>query len=121
MFGMVNVVLRPAGRVAQDLIRLGQGSELIGVTGGVIIRMKTLRQDPVNPMDRLRIGIDADLEDFVVVGVNIRHGYLQADRRRRAYSPGAKYPSVAVTTRPGSRGRISTVLHSPFRSELEEL
>src|SRR5678816_1862084 len=116
MLGIAHVVLRPESGIAECLVRLGQRPELFGITGGQIIRMEALRQDPVDAMDRLRISVDADLQGLVVVDVSIRHGCShRADlkvgpygvERRLAYSAGAKYPSVAVTTRPGSRGLIS--------------
>src|SRR5262249_62426886 len=65
-------VRAPPLRIAEDLVRFGELAEACRVAGVLIVRVKALRQQPVDAVDRFRLGVGADLERFVVIG----HGAL---------------------------------------------
>jgi hypothetical protein len=62
-----HVVLRPALRIAQDLIGLGELPELGRVPRLVVVGMEPLREQAVDPVDGLRLGVRADLQHLVMV------------------------------------------------------
>ena len=53
--------------VAQDVIRLGDLAEARRVAGFLVIGMEALRQQTVDPVDRVRIGVRADLQHLVEI------------------------------------------------------
>ena len=64
---MHDVVLRPPLRIAQNLVRIGELAEPRGVAGVRVVGVKSLSEQPIHAVDRLRLGVRVNLKDFVVV------------------------------------------------------
>ena len=64
---IADVVAGPALRVAEDRECLVHLVKLVGVAGLGVVGMIALRQEPVDAVDRVRFGVDADLQHFVVI------------------------------------------------------
>jgi len=69
---VLDVILGPPGRIAQDFVGLRNPPELLGVSGGLVVRMKALRQDAEQTMNGFRIRVDADLKCLVIIDWGVR-------------------------------------------------
>ena len=63
----MHVVADPLVRVAQDPIGLVNQAEPFRIACIRVVRVKPLRQQSIDPLDRIRLGVRADLQDLVVV------------------------------------------------------
>ena len=64
---MTHVEGGPLLGVAQDVIRLGDLAEARRVARLLVVGMKALRQQTVDPVDGVRIGVRADLQHLVEI------------------------------------------------------
>ena len=62
-----DVVLGPPLRIAQDRVRVVELAEARLVARDLVVGMIALRQEAVGAADRLRLGVRAELEQFVIV------------------------------------------------------
>src|SRR3954465_13436593 len=71
-----DVVLRAFFRIDEDVIRVGDRAKAAVVAGFEVVGMESRRQKPVDTMNRVRLGIGADLKRLVMVAVGCRfHWY----------------------------------------------
>src|SRR6266498_4884710 len=69
-----HVVPCPLFRISQHRIGLKERTESVLVAGLLIIGMESLRQQPVDAVDRLWVGARVDLQHFVIIdGFFYRH------------------------------------------------
>ena len=77
---MLNVVCGALFRVRQHSVSVGEDSENLLISSFLIVGMESLRQNPVDPVDRIVISILADLEGFVVIHEEIRFHHYTYNR-----------------------------------------
>jgi hypothetical protein len=65
--GVLDVVPRPRFGIAQHAIRFRDRPKAARVTGFAIVRMKPLREETVHAMNRVQLGVGADLQGLVMV------------------------------------------------------
>ena len=75
LLGVVgDVVARATLRSREDFIRTSHGVETVDVSGRGVIRVVPLRHQPVHTLDRVALGVLAELQHLVVVNEDwLRH------------------------------------------------
>ena len=74
-----DVVLGAPLGVTQDRVRLVNLVEPIRVAAFLVIGMKTLGQEPIDPVDRIGLRVRADLQNLVIIRLpGVRHVHLAA-------------------------------------------
>src|SRR5262249_15197569 len=68
MIFMLNVILRASSRIFERVVGLQNLIEAETVGGLGIVGMVSLSEMTEYPLNRLRVGVRAELQDFVIVG-----------------------------------------------------